>query len=138
MPELLAAAVNDELKHDSRLIQRHLEDCPTCELTVDRMERAEHRYAQTCGWETRLDAVPDRPEAVPDRPEAVPDRPEASPAGAVEPGYQAAPVPPVRADEPPGPPPVPAQRVVKVRRGGIIGGVRRFVRSPRTPGSPPY
>ena len=44
MPELLAAFANDELPGQHDAAQHHLDHCPTCAATAERMARAEHLY----------------------------------------------------------------------------------------------
>jgi hypothetical protein len=50
MPELLAAAANKELRGDGATVSEHVERCPTCAGTDQRMREAERAFAEDPGW----------------------------------------------------------------------------------------
>jgi hypothetical protein len=56
MPELLAAFANDELPGQHDAAQHHLDHCPTCAATAERMALAEQAFTQAPAWE----AAPER------------------------------------------------------------------------------
>jgi hypothetical protein len=65
MPELLAAFANDELPGQHDAAQHHLDGCPICAATAERMARAELAFTQAPEWEAAAEqwlAVEDQPE----------------------------------------------------------------------------
>jgi outer membrane biosynthesis protein TonB len=75
MPELLAAFANDELPGQHDAAQHHLDHCPTCAATAERMARAEQAFTEAPAWE----AAPEQWLAVVETPDrargpAPPDR----------------------------------------------------------------
>jgi hypothetical protein len=155
MPELLAACANGELTSDERQARRHLERCPICTATVDRMNQAERRFLEARGWDepAPLAGEPVAEEPVAEEPVAAervtePEPPSEPEPVAEEPAPEArAPAPVAEVSEPavqtpepepavqtpePAPEPAPAtHQVVKVRRGGLVGATRRLVGRPR-------
>jgi hypothetical protein len=156
IPELLAAYANGELATEERQARRHLERCPICAATIERMSRAERRFIEARGWDepaAEADVVAAEPEPVAAELEPVAAEPEPEPAPvapepepvAAEPEPVAAqpepePAPPAQPDREPAPPasaePVPppaaadapaSPRVIRARRGGLVGATRRLV-----------
>jgi hypothetical protein len=52
MPELLAAAANDELRGDVSVVRREQASCATCTGTATRIEQAERAFALAPGPES--------------------------------------------------------------------------------------
>jgi hypothetical protein len=135
MPELLAALANHELKWEAQLAVGHLEGCPTCATTAARIARAAQRYIEANQWDDLADARADNDAPAGAQPEAggahervlreVGPRPDVTPEAEAGPGAE--PTPAVAQ-----PPATRAVRVVKVRRGGIVGMARRLVDRPGT------
>jgi len=101
MPELLAAFANDELPGQHDAAQHHLDHCPTCAATAERMARAEQAFTEAPAWE----AAPEQWLAVADRDgsrDAGPQEGWAASEGSAQAGGWQAPGEP----EPPAPAPV--------------------------------
>jgi hypothetical protein len=114
IPELLAAYANGELATEERQARRHLERCPVCTATVERMNRAERRFVEARGWDepaAEADVVAAEPE-----PEPAAAEPEPEPAPPPDPAPS-----PAAAEAPASP------RVIRARRGGLVGATRRLV-----------
>jgi hypothetical protein len=146
MPELLAAYANGELQGDERQSRRHLERCPTCAATIERMNRAERRFVAARGWDEPA-AVEEEPVAPAEdsvawapepRPEPAAETPErvAETQSEPEPVAETPPEPEPEPVAAPVPAPAataaaPTTQVVRARRGGLIGATRRLVGRPR-------
>jgi hypothetical protein len=141
MPELMAADANGELTGDAAEAQQHLDECPVCLASAERMGRAEEAYQGAVGWsEQATEWIPARqtasaargararqgwgpPGREVDEPPPATLAPDPQATGAPEP-----PEPPEPA-EPPEPEPEAAapdhQATIRRRSGGIVGAARR-------------
>jgi hypothetical protein len=107
MPELLAAAINDELPGSADLVGEHLASCSVCQTSAARLEHAENAFA---AWPTDDRAAPAAWLELAGGPSASPAAPEALRSGPP----QSWPERPIR---------------IRARRGGLVGAVRQLARS---------
>ncbi len=125
-PELLAARDIGELESSEQL-EIHLEHCPTCQGSAERMREGERRFAAaTPGAAAAPGAAAESQPALEAPPQPASEPPPEPPAPEPEPPAPE-PEPPAPEPEPPAPAapqPPPPQAIVR-RSGGLVGGLRK-------------